>query len=163
MTETNDQKTPKEKLETSDEIKSPTISVRSQYVKDLSFENPRAPESLFKKSNQPKIEINVDVKASPLKEKPLFEIALTISVKAVQNEEVSFIVELIYAGLFSLENIPEDQLKGVCLVECPRILFPFARKIIADSTSEGGFPPLLLDPIDFHKLYIKQRESVDSN
>ena len=137
----------------------PRVSVRTQYVKDLSFENPGAPKSLSDGAGPPKIQVNVDVEAKPLGGNH-YEVALQISATGKQNDSAVFVVELVYAGLFALENIPRDRLETVCLVECPRLLFPFARRIVADATREGGFPPLLLDPIDFGRLYRKHRSGV---
>jgi len=130
----------------------PKISVRTQYIKDFSFENPAAPQSLSDTAGAPKIQVNVDVEAKPLGQDH-YEVFLRINANGTREESTIFVVELVYAGLFALENFPEDRLEAMCLVECPRILFPFARRVIADATREGGFPPLLLDPIDFGRLY----------
>ena len=134
----------------------PKISVRTQYIKDFSFENPAAPQSLSDTSGAPKIQVNVDVEAKPLGQDH-YEVLLRINANGTREETTIFVVELVYAGLFALENFPKDRLKAMCLVECPRILFPFARRVIADATREGGFPPLLLDPIDFGRLYHNKR------
>ena len=134
----------------------PKISVRTQYIKDFSFENPAAPKSLSATAGAPKIQVNVDVEAKPLGQDH-YEVALRINANGTRDEGAIFVVELVYAGLFALENFPKDRLEGMCLVECPRILFPFARRVIADTTREGGFPPLLLDPIDFGRLYRSNR------
>jgi preprotein translocase subunit SecB len=134
----------------------PKISVRTQYIKDFSFENPAAPQSLSDTSGAPKIQVNVDVEAKPLGQDH-YEVLLRINANGTREETTIFVVELVYAGLFALENFPKDRLEAMCLVECPRILFPFARRVIADATREGGFPPLLLDPIDFGRLYHNKR------
>ena len=157
MTKNKPKNSTENDLATDKKSSPPKLSVRSQYVKDLSFENPKAPLSLTKSNKPPLIQISVDVSATPLEDKH-YEVALQINAKGTQEDEVVFVVELLYAGYFILENIPDDQLQPVCLVECPRILFPFARNIIADSTRDGGFPPLLLDPIDFNKLYNQQKK-----
>jgi len=130
----------------------PKISVRTQYIKDFSFENPAAPQSLSDTAGTPKIQVNVDVEAKPMGQDH-YEVFLRINANGTREESTIFVVELVYAGLFALENFPKDRLEAMCLVECPRILFPFARRVIADATREGGFPPLLLDPIDFGRLY----------
>ena len=128
------------------------FSVIAQYVRDLSFENPGAPASLAL-SQQPKIDIGVDVQARRLPE-DRFEVELRIRANAADPEGKSaFVVELVYSGIFLVKNVPADALQPLCLIECPRVLFPFARRIIADVTRDGGFPPLLLDPIDFVALY----------
>ena len=134
----------------------PKISVRTQYIKDFSFENPAAPQSLSDTSGAPKIQVNVDVEAKPLGQDH-YEVLLRINANGTREETTIFVVELVYAGLFALENFPKDRLEAMCLVECPRILFQFARRVIADATREGGFPPLLLDPIDFGRLYHNKR------
>ena len=135
----------------------PLVTVRTQYIKDLSFENPGAPRSLADSEKPPNIQVNVDVEAKPFPQSH-YEVALHITATAKREETSMFTIELVYAGLFALENIPRDRIENVCLVECPRLLFPFARRIIADGTREGGFPPLLLDPIDFARLLRQHRE-----
>ena len=133
----------------------PQLRLLAQYAKDLSFENPNAPGSLTASQNSPKIDITIDVQASP-RSNTEFEVELKISATAKREDEVSFIVELSYCGLFLLANIPAEQLQPVVLIECPRLLFPFARRVVADATRDGGFPPLMIDPIDFVALYQRQ-------
>ncbi len=130
----------------------PSLNVLVQYVKDLSFENPNAPNSLAPQETQPQIAINVNVGAQPLSATE-FEVELKLEATAKIGETVIFAVELVYAGLFRIQNVPEQHLHPFVLIECPRLLFPFARQILADSTRNGGFPPLMLDPIDFVALY----------
>ena len=130
----------------------PQMAVTAQYVKDFSFENPNAPQSLAPPSAQPKIAVNIDVKAKPLAPNN-YEIELHIDIKANNAENTLFVIELVYAGVFTLQNIPAENLEAVCLIECPRFIFPFARRVIADATRDGGFPPMLIDPIDFAALY----------
>jgi len=134
----------------------PGIVVNVQYVKDLSFENPNAPQSLAATQARPQIEVNVDVQARGAAPN-VFEVALRITATAKQGETVAFVVELLYAGVFTLQNIPQEQLELVLLIECPRLLFPFARRVIADATRDGGFPPLMMEPIDFIQLYQRHR------
>lgn len=136
----------------------PRLSVTAQYVKDFSFENPNAPQSLAPPKDAPQIEVNVDVEASPLAPNN-YEVLLRIAVTARSGETTLFVIELAYAGLFQLENIPEENLELLCLIECPRLIFPFARRIIADCTRDGGFPPMLIDPIDFAALYRQRTET----
>jgi preprotein translocase subunit SecB len=143
--------------ESSQEAPVQRLSVRTQYIKDFSFENPAAPKSLAPSAVTPKIQVNVDVEAKPLSEDH-YEVALRVTANASREEGTVFVVELVYAGVFALENFPKEHLQSMCLVECPRILFPFARRVIADATREGGFPPLYLDPIDFGRLYQKNLE-----
>ncbi|MBM3508621.1 MAG: protein-export chaperone SecB [Alphaproteobacteria bacterium] len=130
----------------------PALGVRAQYVKDFSFENPNAPMSLVQSEGQPRIEVAVNVEARALSG-PLFEVSLRIHGEAKHADKVAFVVELVYGGVFDLARIPEAQRHPVCLIEAPRLLFPFARRIVAEATRDGGFPPMYLDPIDFMALY----------
>lgn len=139
----------------------PSLTVTGQYVKDFSFENPNAPDSLANDGTQPHIEINVDVQARGFRG-DMFEVVLRIHATCRKGENTAFVTELDYAGLFTLRNFPREQLEQVCLIECPRLLFPFARALVANATREGGFPPLLLDPIDFHQLYLRSREQAQA-
>ncbi len=134
----------------------PGLRIVAQFVRDLSFENPRAPESLRAGQDQPQIDMNVEMSARA-REDGLFEVDLKLKVRASRETDVAFQVELLYGGLFEVAGLPEDQLEPVLLVEGPRFLFPFARRIIADATGEGGFPPFMLEPIDFGAVYLSQR------
>lgn len=134
------------------------VAMLAQYVRDLSFENPNAPESLQEMANaKPDINVNVQVNARPMGEEG-YEVALKISATAKVAKKTSFLVEVDYRGLFGARNVAKEQLEPLLLVECPRIMFPFARRILADATRDGGFPPLLLDPMDFSELYRQQKE-----
>jgi preprotein translocase subunit SecB len=128
------------------------IHVLGQYIKDLSFENPGAPRSLRPSDKAPKLDVNVNVNAKPQAQNE-FEIELKLEAKAARGEDTLFIVEVVYAGLFQIRNVPQEHVHALLLVECPRLLFPFARQIVADATRQGGFPPLMIDPIDFTALY----------
>jgi preprotein translocase subunit SecB len=130
----------------------PSFNVLAQYIKDFSFENPNSPRSLAPQEKTPDININVNVNANPLSETD-FEVELHLEAKAGEEKDVMFSAELVYAGVFRLENIPQEALHPAVLIECPRLLFPFARQIISDATRNGGFPPLMIDPIDFAGLY----------
>ena len=129
-----------------------SLNVLAQYVKDLSFESPNAPNSLRGRDKAPTININVNVNANPLSEKE-FDVHLTLNAKASSGNEVLFNVELIYGGVFRVEGFPPEHVLPILFIECPRLLFPFARQIIADATRNGGFPPLMLDPIDFAQMF----------
>lgn len=129
----------------------PSLVVAAQYLKDLSFESPRAPRS-FGEAGQPQIAVDVNVNARPL-DNNLYEVELSVSANARRGRDVLFVVESTYAGAFEIRNLPADQLEGVMLVECPRLLFPFLRQVIADATRNGNFPPLMLEPIDFFAIY----------
>lgn len=146
------------------EQNSPNISISAQYIKDFSFENMATPGSIEIKS-APSIDLSLDINISKLSEDSFFEVSLNINAKALHEKSTLFIVELVYAGIFHMENIPEDQLKPLLSVHCTSMIFPYARKIIADVTQDGGFQPLMMDPIDFARLYNKrvaegQEESV---
>ena len=130
----------------------PQMSITAQYLKDLSFENPAAPGSLAAGLAAPKIEVNVDVQAKPMGE-DRFEVVLRITATASRDSAGVFVAEVLYAGLFGFQNMGQDALHAACLIECPRILFPYARRIVSDVTRDGGFPPLFLDPIVFAGLY----------
>src|SRR5688572_11518065 len=133
----------------------PQMKILGQYLKDFSFENPNAPQSLSTQAGQPEISISVNVNARTLTATD-YEVELHLEAKASHNEKVVFAADLLYAGVFRLENIPQDALHPVVLIECPRMLFPFARQVLADATRNGGFPPLMLDPIDFAGMYQKR-------
>ncbi|OCW57333.1 protein-export chaperone SecB [Hoeflea olei] len=130
----------------------PTLNVLAQYIKDLSFENPGAPKSLGPREKAPNININVNVNANPISETE-FDVLLTMNAEAKSGETVVFNVELVYGGVFRVANFPQEHMLPLLFIECPRILFPFARQIIADATRNGGFPPLLIDPIDFGQMF----------
>jgi preprotein translocase subunit SecB len=130
----------------------PQLTVVSQYVKDFSFENPNAPQSLVPRQEQPQIGIQINVSATPLSE-PDIEVVIKHEGKAAAATTVLFRFELEFAGVFRIRNVPQESLNPVVLIECPRLLFPFAREIIATAVRNGGFPPLLLDPVDFVSLY----------
>ncbi|MFF8800438.1 MULTISPECIES: protein-export chaperone SecB [unclassified Methylobacterium] len=130
----------------------PAINALAQYAKDLSFENPNAPRSLQPQEGGPQINIQVNVNAQQIAEAD-FEVELTLEGDAKIKNEVLFAFELKYAGIFRMRNIPQDQIHPAVMIECPRLLFPFARQIVAEAVRNGGFPPLYIDPIDFVGLY----------
>ena len=134
------------------EDNTPAINALAQYAKDLSFENPNAPRSLQPQETGPAISIQVNVNAQQLSETD-FEVELSLEGDAKVKNEVLFAFELKYAGVFRMRNIPQDQLHPAVMIECPRLLFPFARQIVAEAVRNGGFPPLYIDPIDFVALY----------
>ena len=134
------------------QVPAPQIGVLTQYVKDFSFENPNAPRSMAPSSQQPAISINIGVDAAPLTETDV-EVTLRLDGKADSQGMLLFGFELLYSGVFRIVNIPPDSVQPTVMIECPRLLFPFAREIIATATRNGGFPPLLLEPIDFAALY----------
>lgn len=133
------------------------VGVLAQYVKDLSFENPGAPQSLLAMSEDPNVEINVNVGAVAISANE-YEVSLTVNVSAKKDEDVLFVVELVYCGVFALTNLPAEHVQPLLLIECPRLLFPFVRNIVADATRDGGFPPLMIQPLDFAALYQQQQQ-----
>lgn len=132
------------------------FAVKGQYIKDLSFENPGSPQSLLLANVKPNIDVHVDLKAQTLQEN-IYEMTLHIAARATGDGKTLFLVDLAYAGVFEVTNIPTDRLEPVIMIDCPFVLFPFARRVIADVTRDGGFPPLMLDPIDFHSLYLQNQ------
>jgi preprotein translocase subunit SecB len=130
----------------------PQLQTLTQYIKDLSFENPNAPRSLQAQQNPPKINININVNAKPLAEND-FEVELKLEGRAEMPNLFLFSFDLLFAGLFRIQNVPAESVQLVVMIECPRLLFPFAREIIANAVRNGGFPPLILDPVDFAALY----------
>jgi preprotein translocase subunit SecB len=137
------------------------LIVNAQYVKDLSFENPRAPQSLIQPTTQPSVDINVDVKAQNLGPN-VFEVILTINATARMQDEPVFLVELAYGAVVTAANVPPEMLAPLILVETPRMVFPFARAVIANATRDGGFPPLLINPIDFAELLRSQQGAAEN-
>lgn len=139
-----------------------SFAIKGQYVKDLSFENPRAPESLVMAPEQPpRIDLNVNIKVDKVQEN-LYETTLHIEASAKGSNGTLFLTDLKYAGLFELVGIPEDRLQPILFVDCPFVLYPFARRVIADVTRDGGFPPLMLEPIDFQALYVQNNQKAGS-
>ena len=134
---------------------SPSLSILAQYTKDLSFENPGAPRSLQAREKAPDININVNVNANPLSESD-FDVVLTLNAEAKDGERVLFHTELVYGGVFRVTGFPQEHMLPLLFIECPRLLFPFALQIIADVTRNGGFPPLMIDPIDFAQMFTQR-------
>lgn len=138
----------------------PTFQITAQYVKDLSFENPRAPHSLGAGAASPQVQVNVDVRTNQLAERS-YEVVLNVKADAKSGEEQAFLVELSYAGVVTLpEDVKREHTAPLLLIEVPRMLFPFARAVIAEASRNGGFPPLLIQPIDFADLFRRQLEGL---
>lgn len=133
----------------------PAAGLISQYIKDLSFENPNAP-AIYQTQAAPAVDVQFNIAAAQVGE-DVHEIVLRIEVKAEIEGQVAFLVDLSYAALFGLRNFPQEHLQPFLLGEAPRLVFPFARRVLADAVRDGGFPPLLLDPIDFNGLYLSQQ------
>jgi preprotein translocase subunit SecB len=130
----------------------PSINILAQYTKDLSFENPGAPRSLQARDKAPGINISVNVNANPLSETD-FDVVLSLNAEAKDGDKVVFAAELVYGGVFRITGFAQEHMLPLLFIECPRLLFPFARQIIADVTRNGGFPPLMIDPIDFAQMF----------
>ena len=137
----------------------PAAGMISQYVKDLSFENPNAP-AIFQQAEPPAIDVQFNIGTGQISEE-VHEVVLKIEARAEAGGQTAFIVDLTYAGLFGFRNVPAEQIGPFMLGEAPRLLFPFARRVLADAVRDGGFPPLLLEPIDFNQLYLQQQAAQD--
>lgn len=135
----------------------PQISILAQYVKDLSVENPSAPQ-VYQWTDQASLDVQFNIAVDKVSDE-VHEVVLKIDVSARSNQGIHFVVDLSYAGLFGLRNLPEEALGPVLLIEAPRLIFPFARQIIAEAVTGAGFPPLLLDPIDFGAAYMAQLQA----
>jgi len=125
------------------------MQIVGQYVKDLSFENPGAP---FSFTQRPQIDLGIDVQARRL-DPERYEVEIKLRISAKADDKPAFMLELLYAGLFFIQNVPEDLLQQLLLIEAPQLLFPFARRIVSDAVRDGGMPPLMIEPIDFSALY----------
>ena len=138
------------------EDNAPQVSLIAQYVKDLSFENPNAP-AVYQWQGQPRIDVQFNIGAQTVGD-DVHEVALKIDVSALAADKTAFQVELVYGALFGIRKVPEDQIAPFLFAEAPRLMFPFARRIIADAIRDGNFSPLMLEPIDFGALYMSQSE-----
>ena len=139
-----------------DQAALPGIRILAQFIRDLSFENPRAPESLRAGGEAPQIELGVELNAAA-REGGVFQVDLKLTASAKRQAEAVFQVELVYGGVFQVVGVDAEDLEQVLMIECPRYLFPFARRMISDLTAEGGFPPLQLEPIDFAQIYLARQ------
>lgn len=132
----------------------PSVNMLGQYIKDLSFENPGAPASIM--STGPTPQFNVGINCGFKKQADeVYSVEITLNAKAERNGNVLFNVELVYGGIFRARNIPDNQLPPLLMVECPRLIFPFARQVLASVTQQGGFPPLMMEPVDFNAIYLQ--------
>jgi len=137
----------------------PRFAVLTQFTKDFSFENPNAPRTFSNQTSSPKISLQVNVNARPLSPTD-FEVSLVLEGGAGEAADVLFKFELNYSGVFRVENIPAEQIQPIVMIEGPRLLFPFARQIVAEAVRAGGYPPLYIDPIDFQSLYMQRMASI---
>ena len=141
---------------TNGEDNGPQVAMLAQYVKDLSFENPNAPV-IYQAPEQPKIDVEFNIGSTPVGD-DVHEVVLKIEVKATMGDQTAYAVELAYAGLFGIRNVPEEHFGPFLFAEAPRLMFPFARRVVSDTIRDGNFAPLLIDPIDFAALYMAQIE-----
>ena len=130
----------------------PQIRIRNQYVKDVSFENVAAQKG-FAPTTPPQVRVGVNLDAKKAGDSEFFEVVLTLKINAEANGQPVFVMELDYAGIFEIANVPDAQMHPFLLIQCPTMIFPFARRIVSDMTRDGGFPPVNVDPIDFLALY----------
>lgn len=136
--------------------------IKGQYIKDLSFENPHSPHSLIALDEKPRIDVNVELRIQRFNEQH-FEVTLHLAARATGKESTLFLLELDYAGIIQFVNIPEDKMEMILHIDCAFALFPFARRVISDVTRDGGFPPLMLEPIDFHALYLQHKQKAQAS
>jgi len=130
----------------------PSMNLVGQYIRDLSFENPGAPASIMAGGASPAFNVSISVGVKKQTD-DVYAVELTLNAKANREETVLFNVELVYGGVFRLKNVPEAQLSQLLMIECPRLIFPFARQVLASTTQQGGFPPLMMEPVDFSAIY----------
>ncbi len=148
--------TPAEKTRIDADMPVTPVTVHAQYVKDFSFENPNAPDSLRPGSGRPEMDVNIVLDANKINDDTnpdLYETALTLTVKSTREGQTMFIAEIVYAALVTVKGIPDSQVRSILYIDVPQMLFPFARHMIANAVTGGGFPPLLLNPIDFRHMY----------
>lgn len=138
------------------------ITLNMQYIKDLSFENPKAPVVYTYKDVQPKIDVAIDINAVKLQEE-VFEVENVININAKHKDNTLFIIELVYAGIFNIKDVSEELIQENLFIDCPTIIFPFARRIIADTVRDANFPPFLLDVIDFEEMYNSKKDTLKGN
>ena len=137
----------------------PSFNLIGQYIRDMSFENPGAPASIMLGGPNPNFSVGINVGVKKQAD-DLYAVEITLNAKADREKNVLFNVELIYGGVFRMKNIPEAQLAPLLLVECPRLIFPFARQVLATITQQGGFPPLMMEPVDFAAIYQQNLKSL---
>jgi len=137
----------------------PSFNLIGQYIRDMSFENPGAPGSIMLGGPNPNFSVGINVGVKKQSD-DIYAVEITLNAKAERDKNVLFNVELIYGGVFRMKNIPEAQLAPLLLVECPRLIFPFARQVLATITQQGGFPPLMMEPVDFASIYQQNLKSL---
>lgn len=139
------------------------ITLNTQYIKDLSFENPKAPEVYTYKDTKPKIDVAIDLNATRL-QKEVFESEMVIHIEAkTDDNKTFFILELVYAGIFTIENINENLIQENLFIDCPTMIYPFARAIISNTIISANFPPVMMDMIDFEELYNSKKDTIQKD
>ena len=139
----------------------PSFNLTGQYIRDLSFENPGAPASILAGGANPTFNVGINVGVKKQTD-DVYAVEITLKAKAERDQTVLFNVELIYGGIFRLRNVPENQLAPLLMVECPRLIFPFARQVLASVTQQGGFPPLMMEPVDFNAIYVQNLRALQA-
>ena len=139
-----------------------SFNLIGQYIRDLSFENPGAPGSVMLGGGSPQFNVGINVGVKKQAD-DIYAVEITLNAKAEREKNVLFNVELIYGGVFRIKNVPENQLAPLLLVECPRLIFPFARQVLANVTQQGGFPPLMMEPVDFNAIYIQNLRQLQAS
>ncbi|MBI4922198.1 MAG: protein-export chaperone SecB [Devosia nanyangense] len=139
----------------------PSFNLIGQYIRDMSFENPGAPGSIMMGGANPNFSVGINVGVKKQAD-DIYAVEITLNAKAEREKAVLFNVELVYGGVFRMKNIPENQLAPLLLVECPRLIFPFARQVLATITQQGGFPPLMMEPVDFNAIYLQNLKSLQA-
>lgn len=139
------------------ETSRPALLIRAQFIKDLSFESPRAPAILFSLREPPQMEVSVNLGANRL-DTNVYEVAMQIAVRAMAEKTTVFLCDLVYAGVVELQNIPEEETESALFIQGAQLIYPFARRVVADVTRDGGFPPVALEPLDFAAMYYEQRQ-----
>jgi preprotein translocase subunit SecB len=140
----------------------PSFNLIGQYIRDMSFENPGAPGSIMLGGPNPNFQVGINVGVKKQAD-DLYAVEITLNARAERESNVLFNVELIYGGVFRMKNIPETQLAPLLLVECPRLIFPFARQVLATITQQGGFPPLMMEPVDFNAIYLQNLKQLQES
>ena len=140
---------------------SPSMSLIGQYIRDLSFESPGAPGSIMLGSGNPTFSVNISVGVKKQAD-DIYGVEITLNAKADRDKGVLFNVELVYGGVFRIRNVPDARLPELLMIECPRLIFPFARQVLASVTQQGGFPPLMMEPVDFSQLYLQNLKSLEA-
>jgi len=140
----------------------PSFQLIGQYIKDLSFENPGAPASIMTGTGTPTFNVSINVGVRKQQPDDIYAVEIKLDAKAERGSELLFNVELVYGGVFRVRNLKEEQLAPLLMVEAPRLIFPFARQVLASVTQQGGFPPLMMEPVDFNAIYLQNLRNLQA-